>query len=107
MSPKEHPILRSQVDELISKGPVQVSVSPCTILTLLTPKKDESWYLCTDKRLINRITVNYRFPLHWLDDILEKLEISKILNFSKPNLKSGYPQISIHPGNEKAYINAS
>jgi hypothetical protein len=97
-NPDETKKIQRQLQDLLDRGYIRESLSPCSILILLVPKKDGTWRMCVDRRAINNITIQYHYPIPHLNNMLDELSGSVI--FSKIDLHSGYHQIHMALGDE-------
>jgi hypothetical protein len=98
LMPQENEEVNRQVQDLFNKSLVRESLSSCVVPTVLSLKNNRTWRMCTDSRVINKITIKYKFPLPRMDDVMDCLSGEKY--FSKIDLKSGYHQILLREGDE-------
>ena len=84
----ENDEIKRQIQELLQKGHIRPSSSPCGSLIVLVQKKDGTWRLCIDYRALNKITVQNRYPIPQIDDLLDQLKCEKY--FNNIDLKSRY-----------------
>jgi len=89
----ENEEIKKQTQELVDKGFILPSSSPCGSPIILVPKKDGTWRTCVDFRALNKITIKNRYSLPRIDDLLDQLK--NVVNFTKLDLRTGYHHIRI------------
>lgn len=97
-NPAQKDEIEQQVRDMLKSGVIHPSVSPYSSLALLVNKKDGTWRLCVDHRLLNAITIKSKYPLPVIDELLD--ELAGTGWFSKLDLRAGYHQIRLVAGEE-------
>ena len=93
MAPVELKELKLQLQELLEKRFIRLSVSPWGAPVLFVKKKDGTLRLCVDYRQLNKMTVKNKYPLPRIDDLFDQSKGASI--FSNIDLRSGYHQLRI------------
>ena len=98
MAPPELEELRKQLKELLDAGYIQPSKSPYGAPVLFQRKKEGSLRMCIDYRALNKITIKNKYPIPLIADLFDQLGGARY--FTKLDLRSGYYQVRIAPGDE-------
>jgi hypothetical protein len=89
-----------QIEQMLENGIIRPSQSPWSSPIWIVPKKMDAsgktkWRIVVDYRKINEKTIDDRYPLPNINDILDKL--GKCQYFTTLDLASGFHQIEMDP----------
>lgn len=89
-----------QINKMLEDGIIRPSISPYSSPIWIVAKKADAsgkqkWRLVVDYRKINDKTIDDRYPMPNITDILDKL--GRCQYFSTLDLASGFHQIEMHP----------
>lgn len=92
--------VKKQISEMLDQGIIQHSVSPWSSPVWVVPKKmdasgKQKWRVVIDYRKLNEITVDDKYPLPNISDLLDQL--GQCQYFSTLDLASGFHQIEVDP----------
>ena len=98
LSKTELQALKEWLEENLSKGFIHASSSPAASPILLAKKGDGSLRLCVDYRGLNEGTINNRYPLPLLQEML--MQLSKAKYFTTLDIRGAYNLVRMAEGEE-------
>lgn len=92
--------VQRQIDQMLTDGIIRPSSSPWSSPVWIVPKKidasgKQKWRIVIDYRKVNEKTIDDRYPLPNINDILDKL--GRCQYFTTLDLASGFHQIEMDP----------
>jgi hypothetical protein len=79
------------IQEMLEDDIIQPSQSSFSSAMLMVTKKDGSWHMCLDYRQLKKMTIKDKFPILFIDELLDELHGEKF--FTKLDLHLGYNQM--------------
>lgn len=92
--------VQAQIQDMLNTRIIRHSNSPYSAPIWIVPKKDDAsgkkkWRLVVDYRKLNEVTIDDRYPIPNIDEILDKL--GKCMYFTTLDLAKGFYQIEVDP----------
>ena len=97
-NPMQKQEIETQVTTMLNQGVIQHSTSSFASPVLLVRKKDGTWRFCVDYRMLNSVTMQHKYPMPVVEELLDELAGAKY--FTKLDLRAGYHQIRLVEGEE-------
>jgi len=94
MTQSERKEFEVQIKKLLANGWVTGSHSRYAAPIIFVKKPDTMLRMCVDYRGLNAITAKDRYPLPYIEDLLDKLHGARV--FTKLDLASRYHQVRVH-----------
>ncbi|GBL89286.1 Retrovirus-related Pol polyprotein from transposon 297 [Araneus ventricosus] len=95
----EKKIVQTQVAEWLEQGIVEPCSSEYSSPVVIVRKKDGTQRVCIDYRRLNKVVVKDRFPLPLIEDILDRLQGSRV--FSTIDLKNPFFHVDVNKDSRK------
>ncbi|GFU15926.1 hypothetical protein TNCV_2368541 [Trichonephila clavipes] len=95
----EQRIVENQIQEWLNANIIKPSCFDYAAPIILCKKKNGEHSLCVDYRNLNRKMIKDKFPLPLIEQVLGKLENSKV--YTSLDLKNGFFHVPMDPNNTK------
>ncbi|GFX38313.1 retrovirus-related Pol polyprotein from transposon 17.6 [Trichonephila clavipes] len=95
----EQKIVENQIQEWLNTNIIKPTCSDYAAPIVLCKKKNGEHRVCVDYRNLNRKMIKDKFPLPLIEEVLDKLENSKV--YTSLDLKNGFFHVPMDPNSTK------